>query len=282
MSGSRLAGMTSTPDAMSPVSRTALYAALVRAREGARPEPLFTDPYAARFAEAAGMPTEAPEEGRRSELGARLAVHVMLRTRFYDDRLLAAAADQVVLLAAGLDTRAYRLDWPAGTRLWELDLPPVLAFKEEVLDAAGAAPACGRAVLPGDLLDPGWPRRLVEAGFDPQRPTAWLAEGLVVYLSAEQAAGLLAAVGSLSAPGSRLLMERGRDVSRTPHDPALAQVTELWQGGLGPDTDQWLNAHGWEARTTPLADVGEAYGRPLPEGAGRTSGFIEAVRTAAR
>ncbi|MFJ7250087.1 SAM-dependent methyltransferase [Kitasatospora sp. NPDC098652] len=272
--------MTPTPDAMSPVSRTALPVVLVRAHESTRPEPLFTDPYAARFAEAAGLPAELPERARREGLAAALAVHIVLRTRYYDDRLLAAGTEQVVLLAAGLDARAYRLDWPGGTRLWELDLPPVLEFKEQVLDAADAVPSCRREVLPGDLLDPGWPRRLVAAGFDPQLPTAWLAEGLLVYLSAEQAAGLLTAVGSLSAPGSRLLMERGRDVSRGPEDPALAHVTELWQGGLGPETDQWLNAHGWQARTTSLAEVGAAYGRPLPEGAGRTSGFIEAVRTA--
>ncbi|MBD0689606.1 SAM-dependent methyltransferase [Streptomyces sp. CBMA123] len=271
--------MTTTPDAMSPVSRTALGVARVRAHESVRPDPLFTDPYAAGFVEAAGMPTGAPDRRPVSGLAAGLVVHIRLRTRFYDDRLPAAGADQVVLLAAGLDTRAYRLDWPAGTRLWELDLPPVLEFKQRVLDSADAVPTCERDALPGDLLDPGWPRRLVEAGFDPQRPTVWLAEGLVVYLSAEQAAGLLTAVGSLSAPGSRLLMERGRDVSRTPRDPALAHVIELWQGGLGPDTEQWLNAHGWDARTTSLAEVGNGYGRPLPEGAGLESGFIEAVRT---
>ncbi|MER7849079.1 SAM-dependent methyltransferase [Kitasatospora sp. NPDC096077] len=270
--------MTTTPDEMSPVSRTALAVARVRAHESRRPDPLFVDPYAAGFAEAAGMPLTAPGGVRLSSLVAGLVVHITLRTRFYDDRLRAAGAEQVVLLAAGLDTRAYRLDWPAGTRLWELDLPPVLDFKQQVLDAAGAEPACERGVLPGDLLDPGWPRRLVAAGFDPQRPTAWLAEGLVVYLSAEQAAGLLTAVGSLSAPGSRLLMERGRDVSLTPYDPALAHVIELWQGGLGPDTDQWLNARGWQARTTSLADCGADCGRPLPEGVGLDSGFIEAVR----
>ncbi|WBP84412.1 class I SAM-dependent methyltransferase [Kitasatospora cathayae] len=273
--------MTPTPDTMSPVSRTALSVARVRAYESGRPDPLFVDPYAAEFVAAAGPPTEAPEGTRLSGLAAMLVMSIMLRTRFYDDRLTAAGAEQVVLLAAGLDTRAYRLDWPVGTRVWELDLPPVLAFKEQVLDSAGAAPKCEREALAGDLLDPGWPRRLVEAGFDPQRPTAWLAEGLVVYFDAEQAAGLLTAIGSLSAPGSRLLMERGRDVSRTPHDPTLAHVTELWQGGLGPDTDKWLDAHGWSTRTTSLAEAGDTYGRPLSDGLGRTSGFIEAVRTAA-
>ncbi|MFJ7280908.1 SAM-dependent methyltransferase [Kitasatospora sp. NPDC098663] len=267
-----------TTDPLSPVSRTALSVALVRAYESSRPEPLFTDPYAAAFVTASGMPM--PTSGPASGLARGLVVHGILRTRFYDDRLLAAGADQVVLLAAGLDARAYRLDWPAGTRLFELDLAPVLTFKQQVLDELGADPAGERTTLPGDLLDPDWPRRLVEAGLDPERPTAWLAEGLLVYLTADQAAGLLTAVGTLSAPGSRLLIEKGRDVTSTPQDPTLAHITDLWQGGLGPQTHEWLDAHGWNTRLTLLDEVAAAYGRPFPPGSGpSTTGFIEAVRT---
>ncbi|MFH8383850.1 hypothetical protein ACH4E7_23360 [Kitasatospora sp. NPDC018058] len=84
----------------------------------------------------------------------------------------------------------------------------------------------------------------------------------------------------LSAPGSRLLMEQGLAVAKTPQDPAIAHVTDLWRGGLGPGTDEWLHHHGWATRSTSLAEVGEAYGRPLPEGFGRAWGFIEAVRLA--
>ncbi|GHF85555.1 S-adenosyl-L-methionine-dependent methyltransferase [Kitasatospora xanthocidica] len=259
---------------LSPVSRTALSVARVRAYESSRPDPLFVDPYAAAFVEAAGLPL--PTSGSGGDLAKALVAHGILRTRFYDDRLLAAGADQVVLLAAGLDTRAYRLDWPAGTRVFELDLGPVLAFKEQVLDGIGARPRSGRTTLPADLLDPDWPARLVAAGFDPSRPSAWLAEGLLVYLSPEEAAGLLTAVAGLAAPGSRLLTEKGGDVAATPQDPALAHITDLWRGGLGPDTHGWLDRHGWTTGLTALDRVGATYGRPLSRPS--TRGFIEAVR----
>ncbi|MGW7585640.1 SAM-dependent methyltransferase [Kitasatospora sp. NPDC054768] len=264
-----------TSEPLSPVSRTALSVARVRAYESSRPDPLFVDPYALAFVTAAGL--EPALSGPVSNLARGLVTHGILRTRFYDDRLPAAGADQVVLLAAGLDTRAYRLDWPAGTRVFELDLGPVLAFKEQVLDGLGAVPRAGRTALAADLLDPTWPERLVAAGFDPARRSVWLAEGLLVYLTAEEAAGLLTAVGGLAAPGSRLLLEQGRDVSRTPHDPALAHVTGLWRGGLGPDTGGWLDRNGWTAGITTLVRLGEAYGRPLPDPS-TTTAFIEAVR----
>ncbi|MFJ2868900.1 hypothetical protein [Kitasatospora sp. NPDC087314] len=111
--------------------------------------------------------------------------------------------------------------------------------------------------------------------------SAWLAEGLLVYLTADQVAGLLTAVGELSAPGSRLLLEKGRDVTGTPQDPALAHITDLWQGGLGPGTHDWLDAHGWTTRLTMLDEIAAELGRPFPPGAGpSTTGFIEVVRTA--
>ncbi|MFJ8622024.1 SAM-dependent methyltransferase [Kitasatospora sp. NPDC093550] len=264
----------STSEPLSPVSRTALSVARVRAHESARPEPLFVDPYAAAFVAAADLP--APAADRGSALAKSLVAHGILRTRFYDDRLLAAGAEQVVLLAAGLDTRAYRLDWPAGTRVFELDLAPVLAFKDQVLDGLGARPSSDRSTLPADLRDPDWPARLVEAGFDPARPSAWLAEGLLVYLTAEEAAGLLTAVADLAAPGSRLLLEKGGDPAAAPQDPSLAHITDLWRGGLGPDTHGWLDRHGWTSELTTLDRIAETYGRPLSRAT--TRGFIEAVR----
>ncbi|MFF2353403.1 SAM-dependent methyltransferase [Kitasatospora sp. NPDC058115] len=263
-----------TPEALSPVSRTALSVAMVRAYESSRPDPLFVDPYAAAFAAAAGV--ALPAAGPDSGLARALVAHGILRTRFYDDRLLAAGADQVVLLAAGLDTRAHRLDWPAGTRVFELDLGPVLAFKERVLDGLGAEPRTARTVLPADLLEPHWPARLVDAGFDPGRPSAWLAEGLLVYLTPEQAAALLTAVAALAAPGSRLLLEQGRDVTATPHDPALAHLTGLWRGGLGPGTRDWLDGHGWTTGLTTLERLAERHARPLPGPS--AAGFVEALR----
>lgn len=267
-----------TPEPLSPVSRTALSVARVRAYESSRPDPLFVDPYAMAFVTAAGL--EPAPSAPDSSLARALVAHGILRTRFYDDRLLAADADQVVLLAAGLDARAYRLDWPAGTRVFELDLGPVLSFKEQVLDGLGAVPQAERTALPADLLDPKWPERLIAAGFDPARRSVWLAEGLLVYLTPEEAAGLLTTVTGLAAPGSRLLLEQGRDLSRTPHDPALTHMTALWRGGLGPGTDGWLDGNGWTPEVTTLVRLGEAYGRPFPNPSATTA-FIEAVRRSA-
>ncbi|MFF2119596.1 SAM-dependent methyltransferase [Kitasatospora sp. NPDC058184] len=267
-----------TSEPLSPVSRTALSVARVRAYESSRPDPLFVDPYALAFVDAAGL--EPALSGPVSSLAKALVAHGILRTRFYDDRLPAAGADQVVVLAAGLDTRAYRLDWPSGTRVFELDLGPVLDFKQQVLDGLGAVPKARRTALPVDLVDPRWPERLVAAGFDPARRSVWLAEGLLVYLAPDEAAGLLTAVAGLAAPGSRLLLEQGGDVSRTPQDPALTHLTGLWRGGLGPGTGDWLDGHGWTVETTALTRLAETYGRPLPDPS-TTRAFIEAERRTA-
>ncbi|WP_043911776.1 SAM-dependent methyltransferase [Kitasatospora griseola] len=264
---------------LSPVSRTALAVARGRAYESAQIDPLFVDPYALAFVTAAGQPPR-PTGKPLGPLARRLLMHGILRTRHYDDRLLAAGARQVVLLAAGLDTRAHRLPWPGGTRLFEIDLPPVLAFKDQVLAAHDARPRCARTALPADLTDPDWPDRLRAAGFDPGQPTAWLAEGLLVYLEADQAARLLTTVGELSAPGSRLLVEQGRDTSRTPVEEGLTEMTSLWRGGLGPGTADWLDAHGWTTRFTSLDELAATHGRTLPPASGTvTNGFLEAVRS---
>ncbi|MER6798560.1 SAM-dependent methyltransferase, partial [Amycolatopsis mediterranei] len=182
-------------ESLPAVSRTAIGVAALRAYESRRPDRLFDDPYAAAFFEAgrSALPGTSPE-GPQAGLGAMFYPQVVIRTRFYDDYLLGAGCAQVVLLAAGLDTRAFRLAWPDGTRLFELDLPEVLAFKDEVLGRHGAEPACARVVVPADLRED-WAAALREAGFDPAVPTAWLAEGLLMYLTPEEAERLLTTVG---------------------------------------------------------------------------------------
>ncbi|HMC71670.1 MAG TPA: SAM-dependent methyltransferase, partial [Mycobacteriales bacterium] len=195
------------------VPKTALGVARIRAGESVRPDHLFNDPYAAAF--VAALPDAYAADKRSDDaraVGARIAMHVVIRTRFYDDYLLAATAHgvrQVVLLAAGLDTRAFRLDWPSGTSVFELDLPDMVEFKEGVLTSTGATPTAARRVVPADLTAD-WAGALTDAGLDPTRPTAWLIEGLLVYLTYGDAARLLATVGDLSAPGSRLSCEQGR------------------------------------------------------------------------
>ncbi len=250
---------------VSDVSRTAIGVARLRALESGRPDRLFDDPLAAAFA---GPPTDADSVFR---------LHVAIRTRFYDDYLLASGHHQVVLVAAGLDTRAFRLDWPADTHLFELDLPDLLAYKEKVLTTQGAVPRCTRTLVPVDLRDD-WPAPLVKAGFQPDRPTAWLIEGLLVYLTAEDAAKVLTRVTSLSAPGSTLSCEhrdRERNPNREPPTEAMRRLVSMWQGGLGTQTATWLADHGWDITTHNGMALAESYGRAEP--GYRVSNFLTAT-----
>ena len=268
------------------VGKTALGVALIRAQESRRDDRLFDDPYAGAFLAAVPQAFDGMEraagKGELAGWGAVIASHAVVRTRFYDDYLLdavAAGAEQVVLLAAGLDTRAYRLAWPDDVRLYEIDQPGVLEFKDRVLAGRQAVPRCPRVPLAADLLTD-WASALVSAGFQPRRRTAWLAEGLLIYLSAEEVAALFGAVGGLSAPGSRLALE----YEAVDHDefrakarqaPAMAAYSALWKGGL-PDTPGWLADHGWLVETHDRARVTAGYGRPVP---GRSAGgFVTASR----
>lgn len=258
------------------VGKTALGVALVRAHESRRPDRLFDDPYAAEFVAAAptAFPDAFPEQTATAAnplagIGAAFAVGAVLRTRFFDDYLRQASAagcGQVVLLAAGLDTRAYRLAWPAGTRLFELDLPAVLDFKERVLHQAGATAGCERVALPVDLRDD-WSPVLRAAGFDRSEPTAWLCEGLLIYLSADEAEQLLTIVTGLSGPGSRLAFEHGSTLGpalmAAVHSmPAMKPYTCLWKGGLGPGAADWLSRHGWSVNIHDRAAFAAAHDRP--------------------
>lgn len=148
-----------------------------------------------------------PPWGWRSSVpgraGDRTGCSTTRTPRFFDDCLLQACREgirQVALLAAGLDTRAYRLSWPAGVRLFELELPDVLAFREPILGQQHARERCHRLPLPVDLRGD-WPSAVPRAGLDPQAPTAWLAEGLMIYLSATEAEQLLSSLAQLSAAG---------------------------------------------------------------------------------
>jgi methyltransferase (TIGR00027 family) len=265
------------------VGKTALGVAAVRAHESGRPDRLFDDPFAASF--VAAVPGAFPERAQRSDeqrsVGAAFATHAVIRTRFYDDYLLAADAHQVVLLAAGLDTRAFRLPWPDHVRVFEVDLPEVLAFKQTVLDARAAAPACVRTTVAADLSAPDWADHLAAGGFDPAVPTAWLIEGVLIYLTHEAAAALLARVDRLSAPGSRVAFEYHTGATSDLLDQARTTSTmvgyaELWRGGLAVDAADWLREHGWRPSVHALGDLAAGYGRPLRRAA--ASSLLDAVR----
>jgi methyltransferase (TIGR00027 family) len=270
---------------VSEVSRTAIGVAWLRAKERVRPDRLFDDPYAADFVAGARDMMRPDAEraertgGQAGDLGALFGTHVVVRTRFYDDYLLAATAAgcrQVVLVAAGLDARAFRLAWPDGVRLFELDLPDLLEYKERVLAARAAVPSCARTVLPVDLRAD-WAAPLVAAGFRPAEPTAWLVEGLLVYLSATDAVGLLGAIGRLSAPASQLACEH-RDASsetlldRVRETPSMANVLAMWKGELG----DWLRRDGWLTRVHEGAALARSLGRADLESV--QTNFLSAVR----
>jgi methyltransferase (TIGR00027 family) len=228
-------------DLASGVGATATMAAMVRAIAGRTgPQPL-DDPFAAPLVAAVGidiLARLASGEMPPGELVGPAAIDgAKFRTRFYDGFFLEAprtGVRQVVILAAGLDARAYRLSWPAGTVVYEIDRPRVLDFKTRTLARLGAAPTVDRRVVAVDLRDD-WPAALGAAGFDAGRPSAWSAEGLLSYLPPEVQDSLLESVTRLSAPGSRVATE-----SRSPDGSgvirALNAVSERWRAhGLDVD-----------------------------------------------
>ncbi|GAA4807731.1 class I SAM-dependent methyltransferase [Actinomycetospora chlora] len=271
------------------VGVTALGVASGRAMETLRPDGLVDDPYAEAFVDAAAdeirLPAR-PEDARAlaAEQEATEAdwqeqsAYIGVRSRFFDDALTAATTDgvrQVVLLAAGLDTRAQRLDWPAGTTVYEVDQHGVLDFKDGVLaeqDATAAAPGAERVVVRVDLRHD-WPAALRDAGFDPQVPTAWLAEGLLPYLPAQAEIDLFDRVTELSAPGSHLAVEHFGDI--VAHlggaDSRLASlsrrfgidVRELFFADDRPDAADRLGELGWSVSGRTASELAGSYGRPL-------------------
>ncbi len=172
-------------DIVSSVGLTALGVATFRALETVRPDALIQDDFARWFVEAAGEPHFTGLLADPSSLGdVPVSGFMGSRTRFFDEffsTATSAGVSQAVILAAGLDARAYRLDWPTGTTVFEVDQPQVLEFKEEVLADHGARAKADRRPVAVDLRDD-WPAALHAAGFDPGKPTAWSVEGLLAYL----------------------------------------------------------------------------------------------------
>ena len=240
------------------IGRTSLAVAALRAEETRRPDALFADPYAARLLAAAGGPPDYP--GDAAAFHAIMAGQVAVRTRFLDDALLDATANggQVVLVASGMDSRAQRLDWAAGTTVFELDQPAVLAFKNGVLPAPAR---CALRTVGVDLLGD-WPAALSAAGFRPDEPAVWLVEGMLYALDESAADRLLADLSRLSAPGSTLAFDH---VQRSPalHHALTALAPELdglWRGGPG-DPVAWLAGQGWRPDVRELAGVAARFGR---------------------
>ena len=255
--------------ALSGVAATSLGVAALRAVETTRDDRLFEDPYAHCFVSAAGAARSlaamsAP--GRDPDFYQLMAQQVALRTRFFDDALLAAAGigAQVVLLACGMDTRAFRLLWPSHTSVFEVDLAETLAFKDAVLAEQGAAALCERVTVAADLRDD-WPAALTEVGWQ-HKPTLWLAEGLWYALPADGADDLLRRITARSAPGSVLAFDhmQDSDLLRAARAALSPELVELWCGGPTESPGTWLLRHGWDPSVHDLREVAADYHRSVP------------------
>ncbi|MDI3314710.1 MAG: class I SAM-dependent methyltransferase [Mycobacterium sp.] len=280
-----------TWDLATSVGATATGVAVGRALASRGPNPLINDPFAEPLVRAVGVdfftrlvtgeldPAEVDDGGAWGM--ARMGEMMAARTRYFDDFFTAATASgirQAVILASGLDARAYRLAWPAGTTVYEIDQPQVIEFKTRTLAQLGASPTAERRTVPVDLRQD-WPAALTAAGFDPAQPTAWSAEGLMPFLPPDAQDRLLDNITLLSAVHSRLATENMAAAGRVM--PMLAQrmrrfadgwrehgldleITDLWYPGDRNDVAAYLSARGWHTTTIAAAELLSSQGFPAP------------------
>ena len=304
-------------DITQSVGATALGVAAARAAETESENPLINDPFARVFVDAAGkgmwsIYTNPVLLAKVVEIEPDVQTRIQLmidfmatRTAYFDEFFLGAADSgvrQVVILAAGLDARTWRLPWPDGTVVYELDQPKVLEFKSNTLREHGAHPTAQLVNVPIDLRQD-WPKALQEAGFDASRPSAWSAEGLIRYLPAQAQDLLFERMHSLSAAGSWLgsnvpgagftdpeLVRRQREDMRRMRaaaaklvDAEITDFDDLWYPEERTPVDGWLREHGWDVSAATFPELMARYGRSIPEGAGDAmppTVFVSAQRRA--
>jgi methyltransferase (TIGR00027 family) len=287
-------------DITQSVGATALGVAAARAAETESENPLINDPFARVFVDAAGeglwsiyadpkLLSKAIEIEPDMQVRLRLMIDFMAtRTAFFDEFFLNAAQSgvrQVVILAAGLDARSWRLPWPDGTVVYELDQPKVLEFKSNTLREHGAHPTAQLVNVPIDLRQD-WPKALQEAGFDASLPCVWSAEGLVRYLPAQAQDLLFERIHSLSVPGSwvasnvpsqgftdpdrvrrqREDMQRMRAAAAKLVNAEITDFDDLWYPEERTPVDEWLREHGWDVSVASFEELLSRYGRNIPEG----------------
>lgn len=258
---------------MTGVGQTSRWVAANRALESEQPTPLYRDPFARELAGDAGFEmlfAMRSTSGMGSFSGPD--PFLTIRTRFFDDALLTAVREssinQVVILAAGMDARAFRLEWPAGVRVFEIDRDDVFAHKEAVLSRLQAKPTCDRRVVRQDLARP-WKSTLLEAGFNPAQKAAFLAEGLLYYLDESAVNGLFETLGSLAVPGSWLGVDAINSEVLMSGFMAnyLKKLEELkcpWKFGLA-DPENFMASRGWQADVVLPGEPEASYGRwPMP------------------
>ncbi|BBZ62815.1 SAM-dependent methyltransferase [Mycolicibacterium monacense] len=239
---------------------SALAVALARQSESHADCPLFNDPYAQVFIDAAlSRGCQLPSDETSERING-IANYASSRTKWFDEYFIAAGAhglEQMVIVAAGLDARAWRLPWVAGTTLFEIDHPGVLKFKNEALHEHGESPSVSRYVpVPADLSD-GWSERLRDAGFDVSEPTAWAVEGLLPYV----------------ADGPHLLFDRIHEIS-----PAGSRLAVE---AVGTGVADWLSTQGWQVTVIGAQELMTRYGRcgdHSDTDAGMDTVFVNATR----
>jgi methyltransferase (TIGR00027 family) len=282
------------------VGATALGVASSRAAETRSENPLIRDEFAQVFLDAAGegvwnwhsarqLPPEVVEAEPLVPLQMQAMVSYMAcRTAFFDNFFLEATRAgirQAVILAAGLDARCWRLPWPDGVTVYELDQPKVLDFKASTLAEYGAEPACSRIAVPVDLRQD-WPTALRQAGFDASAPSVWSAEGLMQYLPAAAQELLLERIHQLTVAGSRVAvealspdfvdpevrakrrerMDRIRAVmAKSDPQREIPRNDELWYFEEREDVGDWFGRHGWDVTVTPSFELMASYGRAPAE-----------------
>ncbi|MEE6169519.1 MULTISPECIES: SAM-dependent methyltransferase [unclassified Mycolicibacterium] len=276
-----------TWDINESVGATALGVAMARAHETASESPLFLDPYAQMFLDAAAERGWVPPQGAMAERIRTIGDYAAARTKWFDEFFIAAGASgiqQAVILAAGLDARAWRLPWVGDSVIYEIDQPKVLQFKAEVLESHHARPAAALVAVPVDLRQD-WPTALRQAGFDPAQPTAWSVEGLLPYLPATSQDLLFDRITELSARDSRIAVEgfsadffaedylarrRARlqqlreQAGQAGHD--MPDPAQLWYLEERSDVATWLHDHCWQVSSVPADELMARYHRaPLDD-----------------
>ena len=274
-------------DLASSVGATATAVAARRALASKGPDPLIDDPFAEPLVRAVGVEAfirmmngeiETPEDDP-AFTPRRLGEGMAVRTRFFDSFFLEAASAgirQAVILASGLDTRAYRLAWPPQTVVYEIDQPRVIEFKTRTLAELGATPSADRRAVGVDLRDD-WPVALADSGFNPGAPTAWSAEGLLGYLPPEAQDRLFDNITALSADGSRIgtgyvpdmrgrIEKRGREISERWRRMGLdLNWADLIYPGERNDVVTYLSGQGWDSSVHTTPELYAANGFDFPE-----------------
>jgi methyltransferase (TIGR00027 family) len=283
-----------TWDLASSVGATATMVAAARAMATTAENALINDPFAEPLVRAVGVDfftrlvtgelrPEDLDSDSESVGMQRMTDNMAVRTKFFDEFFVSATEGgirQAVILASGLDSRAYRLAWPAGTTVYEIDQPDVIEFKTRTLAELGAEPTAERRTVAMDLRYD-WPSALIEEGFDPNQPTAWSAEGLLGYLPPDAQDRLLDTITELSAPGSRVAVESVPTIDPDDHEKAIERMkaaSDRWRDhgfdldfvelvylGDRNEAASYLGDHGWQLSRNSVNELFAANGLPPVE-----------------